>query len=326
VPVLHADGRIFRAADSTAWRWAGVSAFRLLHRHAAGENIRPFLDAYAGYGVLRVFTYALDPGWGARAWDVPTVAEIKTFCAAVAPLGWLVELTLLTDDMPDKLAWAQALVPQLAADPRPTNLLLEGGNEPDTHKHIDTAALRSVLEASGFLYASGNYEQSAKAFGRYGVAHTARTADWPRRGHDLMEYYQGGGPNAPTDPAHPYPWVGDEPGKPQDVGTKDAEWLAYFGVCALLGAGATFHCETGKYGDLPTEVERHLAAVALSALRAFPADAPNGPYRRIVEPGQSVTARTYVVGSCMVRSQQAGTQAPEPGWTPIDTLGVLWRR
>lgn len=318
---LRADGKIFRTADGTSWRWKGVSAFKLLARWAAGENIQPFLDAYRGFNLLRVWPYV---EWGAgKSWDITDAATINAFLADMNRRGWYVEFTLLTDDAPARLAWAQGLVPQLDAHP---GLLLEGGNEPLTHKTIDTPALKSVLAASGFLYASGDYEDSDRFYGTYGVTHTARTTDWPRRGHDLMEFYGGGGPNTPQDPAHKNPWVGDEPAKLQDVPVVAADWRAYFGTCAILGAGATFHCETGKYADVPTADEARMAAAALEGLDAFAADAPNGPYRRIEEPGQSSEARTYVVGNCMVRCQQKGTSAPEPGWTPIDRDGVLWRR
>lgn len=318
-----AGSRVFYAGGAP-WRYKGVSAFKLLHRFAAGENIDPFLDAYAGFNVLRVWPYV---EWGPDAsWDVEDVETTKRFFAYVGARGFYVEFTLLTDDAPARLAWAQAFIADLARDPRPTNVLLEGGNEPLTHKHIDTPALRDALEASGFPYASGDYEDSARAFGPYLVTHTARTSDWPRRAHDLMEFFGGGGPNTPADPAHRCPCVGDEPAKLQDVAVVAADWRAYFGTCAILGAGATFHSETGKYADLPTDDERRMIAAALEGLDAFPPSAPNGPYRRIVEDGQPDYGRTYVVGDCMTRCQQNGTAAPESGWTAIDEDGILFRR
>lgn len=317
---LRADGRIFRTLDGEPWRWKGVSAFKLLARWTAGENVQPFLDAYRGFNTLRVWPYV---EWGAASWSITDVGAIDAFIADMNQRGWYVELTLLTDDDPRRLDWAKALVPQLQ---KHIGLFLEGGNEPTTNKRIDTPALRSVLESSGFLFASGDYEDSSRAYGRYGVAHTARTQDWPRRGHDLKEFHDGGGPNSPSDPAHKNPWVGDEPAKLQDVAVIAKDWRAYFGVCSLLGAGATFHSETGKWAELPTPDEQRMAAAALEGLDAFPADAPNGPYRRIVEAGQPSEARTYVVGNCMVRSQQNGIIAPEPGWSSLDADGVLWRR
>ena len=79
-----------------------------------------------------------------------------------------------------------------------------------THKQIDTEALHIVCEASGLLYPSGDYEDSSRFFGTYLTAHTPRDDEWSRKGHDLLEYHNGGGPSRPTDPAHDVPCVGDD--------------------------------------------------------------------------------------------------------------------
>lgn len=318
---LRADGGIFRTADGQAWRWKGVSAFRLLDRFARGEDIQPFLDAYRGFNILRVWPYV---EWGAQGWEPPSADVTRAFLAYVGARGWYVELTALTSDETSRLAWAKTYIAQVGCT---DNLVWEAGNEPTTHKNIDTAALRSVLTTTGCLYSSGDYEDSSRFYGSFGTAHTARTDDFPRRAHDLLEYWQGGGPNTPADPPHRVPWVADEPAKPADVPhATDGDWLAYFGGASVMGAGATWHCETCKYAQLPTSDEARIAALALQALNAFPADAPLGGYRRLVEHDQPQEARTYAVGPFMVRSQQHGTSAPEPGWTAIDGNGVLWKR
>lgn len=322
VGLLVPNGPFF-LFQNQPWRYKGVSAFKLCARFSAGENIDPFLDAYAGFNVLRVWDYVGD-GWGVEAWHGNTPDEWIAFLHYVNARGWWVELTLLTDDDPARIEPAKALVQALTLSDVDA-VFLEAGNEPTTNKQIDTAALRPALEASGFPYCSGDYEDSARWFGDYYTCHTARTHDWCRRSHDLYEFYTGAGPDKPTVPHH-VPCLGDEPGKPQDVGSVTSEWLAYFGGCSIMGGGGTFHCETGKLATLPTPEEQSLAADALFALNAFPAVAPNGPYRRIVEDGQSPDARTYVVGNCAVRSQQNGTAFPEPGWTGLDSYGALWRR
>lgn len=297
IAALHSDGRIFRLADGQAWRWRGVSAFQLLDRFARGDDITPVLEAYRGFNLLRVWCYTPTKDWGSKAWDVPTADQARAFLAFVGARGWYVELTLLTDDDPARLAWARGFAPALAGLP---NVLLEIGNEPETHKAIDTAALVPVIYALGVPWTTGNYEDAAKMRGTYGVAHTARDGEWPRRVHDLLDYYQGGGPNAPSDPAHHFPIIADEPAKLQDVsGNRPQDWLAYFAAASLLGGGATFHSETGKYGQPPTADEAVLAAAALRGLTAFPADAPNGGYSRTDEGG--ATLRTYTVGGCTVR-------------------------
>ena len=312
---LHVDGKILRTADGAPWRWRGVSAFQLLDRFARGEDLEPFLRAYQGFNLLRVWPYVPVKDWGAAAWDTPDVATINAFVAAMGDQGWYVEITLLTDDDPARLAWAQALVPQLAPAP---NLLLECANEPTTHKVIDTPALRPVLAASPFLHSSGDYEDSSRFYGDYLTAHTARDAEWPRRAHDALEYYNGGGPNAPSDPAHRCPVVLDEPAKLEDVsGDRVADWLAYFAAASLLGAGATFHSQTGKVAQPPTDAEAALAAAALQGLLAFPADAPLGAYQHdTADEAASGSLRTYRVGPYGVRIRPR-----DPSVTPI-LLGV----
>ncbi len=324
---LGFDHQIFTRGGKP-WRYKAVSAFRLCRRFADGDDITGFLADYAGFNVLRVWDYTPVKDWGANAWNSCSVDEWARFITYVADFGFSVELTLLTDDDPKRIDSAKQLVGLLM--PLSEIVFLEAGNEPTTHKNIDTQALKSTLESLGHAYCSGDYEDSDRWYGTYYTCHTARTFDWTRRAHDLYDFYTGAGPDKPHAPRH-VPCLGDEPGKLQDVGSVATEWRAYFGACALLGGGACFHSATGLHGQRPTDEEKRLATEALFALNAFPADAPKGPYRRIVEPGNEQGgptdfARTYVVGNYMVRCQQAGTAAPEPGWTPIDDAGVLWRR
>lgn len=327
VGLLQPDGPIFRLRGEP-WRYKGVSAFKLCDHFRWGrmDLVDSFLAAYQGFNVLRVWDY-VGAGWGAQAWNSSPPDVWVEFLRYVGGKGFWVELTLLTDDDPTRIDPARALVWVLAAA-SVKNLLFEAGNEPTTNKAIHTAALQSVLASTPFPFSSGDYEDSTRWFGTYYTCHTARTSDWPRRAHDLLEFFTGDGPDQPTHP-HKVPCVGDEPGKREDVGGHPLEWRAYFGGCALMGAGATFHSETGKFGQPPTSAEVALAGEALLGLSIFPPDAPIGipaTYRRIVEPGQSPTARTYVVGSHAVRSQQSGLAFPEPGWTSLEPGGILWTR
>jgi hypothetical protein len=214
---LRGDGPIFREADSgEPWRYRGVTAFKLCHRFIGGDDITPFLDDYRGFNVLRVWDYVGD-GWGAQKWDSNTPEEWIAFLRFVGALGWRVELTLLTDDDPARIEPAKRLVVAIKTA-GVVGVLFEAGNEPTTNnKAIDTHALRSTLEQSGFPYCSGDYEDSDRWYGSYYTCHTARTRDWTRRAHDLYEFYTGEGPDKKTTPHH-VPCLGDEPGKVQDVG------------------------------------------------------------------------------------------------------------
>lgn len=316
---LAADGRVFRMAGAP-WRWKGVSAFGLLNRFAKGDALSGYFAYWRtlGLNVLRVWPYVTWPG---RGWDSPDPPTVLAFLERCAAAGFCVELTLLTDDDVARIGPAVALVSALAAA-RPTNVVLEIGNEPKTHKNIQTQALRGACEASGLLFASGDNETSEGRFGTYLTAHTPRDSEWPRKAHDLKEYFEGGGPRAATDPAHHMPCVADEPIRPDEAGYWAPDFYAYALVCSLLGAGATFHYERGKDGQLPNELEAGCAEAFARGLSALPADAPLGIYRRLDEHGASL--RTYVVGPYMVRVRPVARDAPETGWISRDDAGVLW--
>ena len=301
------------------WRWKGVTAFGLMNRFAKGENIDPFLDAFEGFNVLRVFYYVDWPGTG---WGIPTDDAVHRFLDYVGARGFHVELVLLTGLKGQHEA--QDIVTHCFTEfGRHENLFIEEVNEPGVHDKVDpkilTEPLTPVVWTDGLTVAGHE--------GLYLTPHTPRDSEWARRAHDLLEYYSGGGPGSPSDPAFHEPAVADEPAKKEDVpaATWDVDFLFYFGACSLLGAGATFHFESGKYGHEPTEEELRLAKLALFALDAFPPDAPLGAYRRIDEKGN--TSRTYVIGErYMVRGQPKTLTAPEPGWQSLEPLGVLWKK
>lgn len=344
--VLHPDRQIFRRADGRPWRWKGVSAFPLCDRFARGENIDPFLFAFRGWNLLRVWDYVT---WPSTGWESQPASMWREFLAYVAEWGFYVELTLLTDDSPVRVRPAQQLVRELTPE-APVNLVYEIGNEPRANgKWIDIEALVPLCEKSGRSWASGNNNADEAFFGIDLTAHLPRDSEWPRKAHDLLEYYHGGGPSAPTDPAHHMPCIGDEPKRPDQCvndwrrrvrkqrqreptrqeakaqwGSIALDYRAHFGACAQLGGGATFHFEGGKFGRLPTDEEVLCAIHALAGLDAFPEDTPLGPYRRIDEQGK--TSRTYVVGDSMTRIRPTTLAAPEPGWTALDDYGILWRR
>lgn len=315
---LSTVGKIF-LANGIPWRWRGVSAFQLLNRYAAGEDITPFLSYYSGLGfnVLRVWPYVPTPPWN-PGWDVTDVDTTRRFLDLCKSYGFYVEITLLTDDSSIKRDWAKGYVQALSA-PRPDNLVLEIGNEPNTNKHIDTAALRDVCNASGLLYSSGDYDDEGKWFGKFGTDHSGRDNEWMRKGHNLMEFYEGNGPET-AHPPYRVPWVEDEPIRPDQCGYNAPAYYAYAAVCSLLGAGATMHLETGKVAMLPTAQEIPCVEAFIQGLTIFPADAPLGGYSRPVEN----SLRTYVVGSYMARVSPNG-DAPS-GWRSLGPFNVAYSR
>lgn len=327
VGVLTTDRQAFKL-DGEYWQWLGCSAFPLCHVYEtqSAAAVDAFIDAYPGVRVLRVWDY-VGPGWGAQQWHSSPPEVWVAFVQHVNARGIFVECTLLTDDDPAHIEPARRLVTAFMG--RPLGLVLETANEPQTHKNIDTAALRSTVLASGFSCSSGDYENSSRWYGTYGTYHPARTNDFARRAHDAFEYYHGGGPNNPTDPACPGPWVNDEPGKLQDVPRDWAAWRSHIAASLLFGSGFTLHSETGKFCQLPTADEQTLWQIAVEVLGQIAPDAALGAYRRIDaehEPGQTEEGRTYVIGNYMVRCQQKQTGCPESGWTPLDDVDVLFKR
>lgn len=334
---LGRDRRVF-TKDGKPWTWKGVSAFPWCDRYARGDDMGPLLDPFQalGYNLLRVWDYVTWPGTG---WESqPPDVWIK-FLDYVAKRGFYVELTLMTDDLPHRYDVAANLVNALAAAKVP-NVVIEIGNEPNIHKNIDVGRLRDVCEKSGFQFASGlNDVPADQWFGTYLTAHTPRDYEWPRKCHDLLEYYNGGGPSAPTDPPHNVPCIADEPLQPEradggsalkyqngDLDLTGQDYRAYFSGCVIMGGGGTFHWEGGKYGKPPTSAELHCAQESLIGLSLPPGSSNNG-YRRIDEQGKS--SRTYIDGSpgkVMDRIRPETPAAPEPGWTPRDDDGILWAR
>ena len=334
---LARDRRVF-TKDGKPWTWKGLSAFPWCDRFARGDDMGPLLDPFQalGYNLLRVWDYVT---WEGTGWESQPPDVWIAFLKAMEQRGFYVELTLMTDDLPHRYAVAEQLVEALAAA-KPPNLVIEIGNEPNIHKNIDVERLRAVCEASGFLYASGLNDVPAEQwFGTYLTAHTPRDYEWPRKCHDLLEYYGGGGPSAPTDPPHPVPCVADEPLQPQrasggsglayqngDLDKTGQDYRAYFAGCLIMGPGGTFHWEGGKFGLPPTPEEAHCAQESLFGL-SFPPGSSNNGYRRIDEQGK--TSRTYIDGSpgkSMVRIRPETLTAPESGWTPLDDDGILWTR
>lgn len=334
---LGTDGPIFvEAENGKPWRYKGVSAFRLPQLFSEGQDIAPFCQAYAGFNVLRSWLFGIPEATKNQPWDLADRFDvIRAYIAACRSQGFRVALTILpTFPRNDASADVQRIVDRAFDELSDfwETLFIELVNEPDIHLKPDTSRL--VVPSTRILWTSGDYVKSAKARGKYGVDHSDRDDDWPEGCHRLMEFYHGGGPHDKSDPPHRFPWIEDEPGKIADAPdgehhgktfNRKQDFLAFYAGCGMFGAGATIHHETGKFGLLPTELEREYTAIALRGLDAFPLDAARGPYRRI--PGENdASYRAYIKGNCMVRIRPRTVNAPESGWMPLDREGVLWVR
>lgn len=335
---VHQSKKRFADANGAPITYCGVSAFRALDRWFRGEDVFQWLRAeFPLANVLRVWPYV---PWAVNGWDAPPVGVAIDFIRAAEVAGFVVELTLLTDNNPRRIGWANAYLDTLASVRLP-NLLVELGNEPDFEKN-DIAVNRLYVTAngSGYLWSSGLYMEGAQLNnllrGTYGTAHTPRTVDFARRGHDLREYWNGDGPDVPHIPMN-VPWVGDEQIRPdlvdpQPVGTIEQSFRAHGACCAMLGAGATFHyggadgSTGGKQTVPPNPFEKRCADEFFLGLTTFKPSELLGPYDRLpLEPGGHPDSRSYIVGDCMVRCWPPTPTAP-PGWRALDSEGILCRR
>lgn len=320
---IEVAGKIF-TRDGVPWRWKGVSAFPLCRRFTDGEDIDPFLSCFPLYNVLRVWDYVTWPGPPTTpypGWNSCTPSQWAAFITAVGRKGWTVELTLLTDDDPARIEPAQALVNGLAPY-KLANLVIEIGNEPMTHKAIDCRALEAVCRASGYLWTSGIYEDSHQFFGLYGVTHTPRDSEWPRKAHDMLEYWGGGGPHDPSEPPCHVPWVADEPIRPDEAGYVETDYYAYGAACAGFGAGATFHFGSGRNADPPTADEQACADAMVDGLDAYAEDAALGNYGKIDE--GDTTLRTYTWGKYCCRIRPTNNNTPGAWTVPLDAEAICW--
>lgn len=332
LPRLTTDGYTFQVAGKD-WTWKGVSAFKLMHRWVNGENITPYLDAFKGANILRVWLYVEGPSWGDRGWPPPPPDKVVAFVKHMNELGWYIELTLLTSDSSQRVEDAKATLAALAPvrETDASNLVIELANEPEVqtlpNRNYDTKVLKDAVTASGFRFASGNYVSGAKNwFGDYLTTHTARDGEWPRKAHDCFDYRSKPGDAPPGAIAVHAPCVLDEPKKPA-IESDVLDYEAYCAAGTQMGAGCTFHFQGGLTADLPTDLEQRAFAAALRGMNAFPPGTTRGGYFCVTCPGGpgDKALRTYVIGgNTMTRIRPTTLTCPLPGFRSLDPDGILW--
>jgi len=319
---MRTDGKFFKRNDGIV-RIKRFSSFKLLNLFEKGNDVEPILNQFAGYNSARIFAYTPKKDWGDEAWDFPDKLATHEFMLMMGEAGFDVSLCLITDNDRAMIDKAKELISYLSVNPV-NNLMLEAVNEPEEHEKIDPSELKNALTNSPYLFSSGIYKDNKKFYGKVWLRHSPRDNEWWRKGgHELMEAWDGGGPNFPDEPSLKMPGIQDEPIKSNETGYDVKGFYEYAASCALMGAGATFHCENGKFSKLLTKPESDCMEAFLIGLNKYPLDAANGAYRRIDE---SETGRTYVVGNYAIRIHQQGYDFPETGWYPMDDIGVCWRK
>lgn len=189
-------------------------------------------------------------------------------------------ICLLTDDDANQVGKAKELLGYLEQFNFP-GLLLEAVNEPLTHDKTDPSLLKNTLSGSRYLWGSGIYEDLRKFFGKIGYYHHPRDDQWPRKAKDTIEAYNGGGPNFPDEPACKVPWIHDELIRPDQAGFNELDFYCFGALATICSAGATFHSESGKLGQLPSDDELRCYNALMDGMSVFPADAALGGYEHL---------------------------------------------
>lgn len=261
-----------------------------------------------GFNDFRVFVNKPPvPSLGLPGWDTPPLSVALDFLRWMASEGARVELTLCGSrvDLSFIPSWIEALQDV-------ENVEIEGVNEPGHPEQWETSDPVSdfvVPRLGRTLYATGDYDPPQRsARGRYLVVHDPRDQEWPRKSKSTVDLWNGW-TEPPPFPSPRIPVVCDEPIRPESAGFVEDDFLAYFAIAGLFGAGARFHTLSGQFCQMPTDDEIRCAHAALRGLNAFPVTAPNdgGYVHDTNDEGVSGSLRTYRSGPYGVRVRPKGS-------------------
>lgn len=283
---LRVDGRRIVTSDGRPFVWRGVTAFRLVHDVARGDEARAraYLAwaAATGFDLVRVLTTAvhlfdLSPGDGRRA--LPRLLELA------AEYGLYVEVVAIADsasrgyDIRDHARQ----VARLCADvPHATYAFANEPYHPTQHKDLhDPAETQRLAEAAvaglDLLWTAGpaaNDEDHVAPLGAYVVRHLDRGRDkWNqvRRVWEIGYVQEHSGKPAVSDEPIGFDELdGSQTGRQR---LNDPDIALTFGVLHRITAtGMTFHLQAGLQCDIPGPVQQRCAADFVAGTRIVPDD------------------------------------------------------
>lgn len=282
---LQPSGPIFRVADQP-WRWLFADGFALPLLHAAGHNIDPFLDwaIATGFVGLRCF-FGLHyiAQQMVRPSFLATPDQTRAFLDKMATrhlrCEWTVgDMQILKPAQSDQRQWYDGQIQMLKDFELVTAETVNEGFK----NGVDQMFIGRF--GNGIVQTSGNYAPPCHPRLDYGVTHTPRDEEWPRKGKELYDLYSGFDPDLPGGIRSP--WVSDEPIGADEVkkdGSRSNVPHDFFddaAVCALMGAGGTFHFTDGIFGRVPGPIQQQCAEAYVAGSRAIPLDAALGTYTR----------------------------------------------
>lgn len=331
-PVVHlvTSGPIFRERDTNnPHRVSSVTGFNLIDQLYKNINIDLFLDKYNRSNRVRNFLYAPVADWGSNAWSYPSNETVRVYIEHLLSKNKATSLCLLTDGDPNQILKAQSLINYLNQFDFP-GLLLEAKNEPLTHDKRNSNELKNSLNGSKYLYGSGIYEDLKQFWGKVGYYHHPRDNEWPRKSKDTIECYRGGGPNSNDEPAIKLPWIHDEPIRPDQAGFSLIDYYCFGAFAGCASAGVTFHCETAKLGQLPSDNEYDCYNALMDGLNVYPVDAPLGDYEHFrdleecLPDGTPTTClRVFRVGCFATVIRPKSVKIPS-NWKALDNKNVCY--
>lgn len=293
---VHVDNLLFKDESNNIWPYRGFSSFLLFKKFLDGENIVPYCKAWValGYNLTRVFSqvnWTGSPGPGFIPSSYPNYnVQLVNFLNLLNQNGLYCELVAHTFAY-DKQQMADHVVRLHNIIKNHKNVFLELANEPPVNG-IDINDLLGRLDTSQFNYpwATGQYFPTAAPAGTYVTTHTPRDAEWPRKAKYLIEYHQGGAPEDPSDPQFLMPIVADEPiggadfDQPGRRSNVPNDFYAYGALAQLMGAGATYHHESGLNSIMPDGVELDCAISFITGMRLVDVKYQQGDYCRAKDP------------------------------------------
>ena len=289
---ISVDGLVFRDDRGAIWPWRGTDGF-LLYLHWLKE--RAGIDAVVAnwltcgglcrdtppntirvLGMVNSFAHL----WPQEHADY--YSQLRPFVDHLwSAFRVRVEFVIFADAgvvMPDRAQEDRHADAVLAAFEDAPNVFLEVANEPSQHTNLpggDAEAFRHYqrLKGRGLLIATGAGDGSNA--GDYVTVHTPRDNEWPRKAKDLLDL---------RDAVH-RPVVGDEPigfaevARPGSRATSAGDAASYAAAAALLGAGSTFHSDSGVAYELFGPVQAAAAAAWHTAAAWVPPAAQLSPYQ-----------------------------------------------
>lgn len=331
---VRVDNLLFKDEQNNIFPYRGFSSFLLLKKFLDGENIVPYCKAWSalGYNVARVFSqvdWTGSPGPGFVPSSYPNYnAQLINFLNLLSQNGLYCELVVHTFDYNlQEMANHVLRLSNIITNHK--NVFLEIANEPPVN-NIDIVGLLNLLNMSSvnYPYATGQYFPTATPAGTYVTTHTPRDNEWPRKAKYLIEYHQGGAPESPSDPQFLMPIVADEPMGGADfisLGRRSnvpSDFYSYGALAQLMGAGATFHHESGLNSIMPDGIELDCAKAFITGMRLVDTKYQTGSYTRVglsdspIKSDNSLRTYGMILGNlaCMVRVRPTIPYEVDPNW------------